>query len=277
MADHTTQVPFTPMRDSNDWTRCVIHGNVSTTRETPIPCQCVVNEMGYAIHFGDSTAIRRLASRGISVNRICHMGTSFKGMYPLGLVTSDRYHHRSDDCFLALLEAGADPKSQAKTKEDLSRLKDQLMGFAFRPNAGLNVLKAVLKMGVADAESARDRLVEFATRRFWYDGPGPDGQDIIAKQDEFLQVARKCMILRTVRLSDEQIARFWTGAWPRPATLRAPPETLMGYARSRDSSDSLARSAYLRRALQEAMDEKDLRQRNGGEQQYTQILFQAQH
>lgn len=221
--------------------------------------------MGYAIHFGDSAAIRILASRGISANKICHMGTSLKGDYPLGLVTSDRYHHRSDDCFLALLEVGADPKAQAKTNDDLSRLNDQLMGFAFRPNAGLNVLKAVLKMGVADTEWARDRLVEFATRRLWHDGPGPDGQDIITKQDEFLQVARKCMILRTVRLSDEQIARFWTGAWPRPATLRAPPETLMGYARSRDFLNSLVRSAHLRRARREAMDEMDLRHRNAGE------------
>lgn len=150
MADHTTHVPVTPLVKSGEWSRCSIHGP---------PWQCAITEMGYAIYYGDSAAIGILTRRGFSANRGCHMGLSLQGDFPLKIVTSSEYYHRPDDCFLALVEAGADPRFQARTMGDLASLKEQLMVFAFRPKASLDVLKAVLKMDVADTERARERVM----------------------------------------------------------------------------------------------------------------------
>lgn len=179
-----------------------------------------MTEMGYAIHYGDRMAINRhVRELGFSPNYPCHMDTEklpFDGKFPLDLVTSREYHHRSDDCFLALLEAGADLKSQAAGEEQLRYLKDQLMMFAFRPNASLEVLKVVLDLGVADTEWARERLVGAATKRSWYHGVDPDGKEIWTIQDESQYFARQSVTLSKVSLSTEQRAKFWCGYGERP-------------------------------------------------------------
>ncbi|KKY39723.1 hypothetical protein UCDDA912_g00268 [Diaporthe ampelina] len=136
--------------------------------------------------------------------------------FPLGLVVSRKFHERSDECFLALLEAGADINSQAESEEEIRDLKDRLLVFAFRPRASLEVLEAVLEMGIADTEHGRERLAEVATSRCWYHGDRPDGREIWSMQDESLQTQRQYIALRKVPLSEEQKARFWCDAGESP-------------------------------------------------------------
>lgn len=166
--------------------------------------------MGYAIHYGDRTTIERLIRLGISTDSSCHINKhSLKVEYPLNLVTSPMYHHRSDGCFLALLEAGANLRSQAESEEELRDLKRQLRIFAFRPNASLEALVEVLDMGVADTESERDHLVDIATTRRWYHKNDQYGIEIWTLQDEFLCIRRKAIVLKKVPLSMEQKVKFW--------------------------------------------------------------------
>lgn len=161
--------------------------------------------MGYAIRFGDSTAVRQC---GALANRPCHMEVCHKrGIFPLDLVTSPEYHHRSDACLLALADAGAAPRFQAETEEDRRYLCEKLITFAFRPMASLEALQAVIDMGVADTEWGRERLVSVATKTFWVHR-APDGRDIWFEQDESRYIARQCKILGRVDLSDEQVARL---------------------------------------------------------------------
>ncbi|KAK7708068.1 hypothetical protein SLS64_006890 [Diaporthe eres] len=162
---------------------------------------------------------RQVREFGSSPNLPCHIGmekTPFEGKFPLGLVTSCEYHHRMDDCFLALVDAGADLRSQTESEEQLGCLKKQLMMFAFRLNASLEVLKVVLELGVADTEWARERLVMAATKRYWYHGVGPDGKDIWTLQDESQYFARQFVVLSKVPLSMDQRAKFWCGYGERP-------------------------------------------------------------
>lgn len=185
------------------WSSCAIHGSWCT------PSDCLVTKMGYAIHYGDRMTIERLIRLGTSPDSSCHMNKhSLKVEYPLNLVTSPMYHHRSDACFLALLEAGASLRSQAESEEELRDLKRQLRIFAFRPEASPEALMAVLDMGVADTESERDHLVDVATMRCWYHGDDQYGNDIWTLQDEFLYIRRKAIVLKKVTLSLEQKAKF---------------------------------------------------------------------
>ncbi|KAL2276474.1 hypothetical protein FJTKL_00908 [Diaporthe vaccinii] len=168
--------------------------------------------MGYAIHYGDRMAItRQVRGFGSSPKLPCHIGMEkipFDGRFPLGLMTSREYHHRTDDCFLALVDAGANLRSQTESEEQLGCLKNQLMMFAFRPNARLEVLKVVLDLGVADTECVPERLVRAATERYWYHGVGPDGKDIWTLQDESQYFARQFVVLSKVPLSMDQRAKF---------------------------------------------------------------------
>lgn len=211
------QTRFSPNTIINEyaWSRCMIHGGLFTSSDSPTPCKCMITEMGYAIHYGDRMAIiRQVFEFGSSPNLPCHISKNdihFDGQFPLDLVTSREYHHRTDDCFLALLDAGADLKSQTESEEQLRYLKDQLMMFAFRPNASLEVLKVVLDLGVADTEWARERLVGAATERHWYHGAGPDRTGIWTLQDKSQYFARQSVVLSKVTLSTEQRAKFWRG------------------------------------------------------------------
>lgn len=161
--------------------------------------------MGYAIRFGDSTVIRQY---GALANRPCHMEVCHsRSIFPLDLVTSPEYHHRSDACLLALADAGAAPRFQAETEEGRRYLCEKLITFAFRPMASLDALDAVIDMGVVDTEWGRECLVSFAPKTFWVHG-APDGREIWIEQDEFRYIERQCIILRRVDLSDEQEARL---------------------------------------------------------------------
>lgn len=161
--------------------------------------------MGYAIRFGDSTVIRQ---NGAFANRPCHMEVCCsRGIFPLDLVTSPEYYHRSDACLLALADAGAALRFQAETEEGRRYLCEKLITFAFRPMASLEALSAVIDMGVADTEWGRERLVSFATKTFWVHG-ATDGREIWIEQDESMYIARQCRILGRVDLSDEQAARL---------------------------------------------------------------------
>ena len=200
------------------WFPCQCHGNGHTSSLAPAPNECIITELGSAIRFGDERAIKRLIYHGASPNRPCHMDEYTCTVdFPLGLVTRREYYHRSDACFLALVEAGANIMSQAESDKELSNLKDQLMVFALRPKASPRVLKVVLKLGIADTEWGRERLVQAVTGRCWYNGNGSDGNGRWTVQDEFLQTQRQCIVLRKVPLSEEQKARFWCGEGERPA------------------------------------------------------------
>lgn len=220
MADLQKRLSPNRLFNSGVWFRCTIHGEVLTSSESSPPCKCIITEMGYAIHYGDIMAInRRVREFGTSPNCPCHIVMDrehCQGKFPLSLVTSREYHHRSDGCLLALLEAGADLRSQAENEEQLRDLKDQLMMFAFRPKASLDVLKVVLDLGVADTEWARERLVGAATKRCWYHGVGPDGKEIWTMQDKSQYFARQSVVLSKVTLSTEQRAHFWCGYAERP-------------------------------------------------------------
>jgi hypothetical protein len=138
--------------------------------------------------------------------------------FPLELATSSEYYHRSlaNACFLALVEAGADPKLQAVTEEQLRNLKDRLMVFAIRPSASLRVLEVALELGIADTEPGRERLVHAVTERPWYHGIDLDGTEVWASQDDLLQAERQRIILEKVPLSEDQKAQFWCGSPSRP-------------------------------------------------------------
>lgn len=162
--------------------------------------------MGIVIRIGNSTAVRKCRA---FANRPCHMELSrIRGIFPLELVTSPEYYHRSDACLLALADAGAAPRFQAETEEGRQYLCEKMITFAFRPMASLEALEAVIDMGVADTEWGRERLVSFAIKTFWVHR-APDGREIWIEQDENKYLARQLIVLSMVRhLSDEQEARL---------------------------------------------------------------------
>lgn len=200
---HGIRLPLIPLPESVVWTRCRFHSLLSSSGDKIIPC--IISKMGYAISFGNSTIVRQC---GALANRPCHMEVRhIRGIFPLDLVTSPEYYHRSDACLLALADAGAAPRFQAETEEGRRYLCEKLITFAFRPMASLEALEAVIDMDVADTEWGRERLVSFATKTFWVHG-APDGREIWIEQDENKYLARQLIVLSMVHLSDEQEARL---------------------------------------------------------------------
>lgn len=203
MTSHGIRLPLVPLVESEVWNRCSLHTRLSPSGDEVFPC--IISIMGIVIRIGNSTAVRKC---GAFANRPCHMEVShIRGIFPLDLVTSPEYYHRSDACLLALADAGAAPRSQAKTKKDRRNLCEKLITFAFRPIASLEALKAVIDMGVGDTDWGRERLVSFATKTFWVHG-APDGREIWIEQDENKYLARQLTVLSLAHLSDEQEARL---------------------------------------------------------------------
>lgn len=199
---------------------CPFHDTPFASGGTTLP-ECLVTELGCAIHMGYKTSIEDVIRRGRSPNRPCHMITASGATdSPLGFVVSRRFYYRSDECFLALLEGGADVNSQAQGELELWDLKDRILVFAFRPTASLEVLEAVLDMGIAETEQERERLVTVATCQPWYHGDRPCGREIWTMQDDTLQRQRQRLILSKVPLSEEQRARFWCEDGERPEEQR---------------------------------------------------------
>ncbi|KAL1881302.1 hypothetical protein Daus18300_001155 [Diaporthe australafricana] len=156
--------------------------------------------------------MRRALLNGASPNAPCHSRGFNKAEYPLGLVTSRRYHERTDECFHVLVMAGVEIESQFIDKKDLSDLIDQLFLFAFRPIATFRTLRAVLAMKIDFTEQRRDRLRELANNQAWYHGD-IDGKEIWSLQYESIQLQRQRIL--SSRFSREEITPVSTDS---PAT-----------------------------------------------------------
>lgn len=211
MADQSISSIYLPLGSLYHWRRCPFHDAWYQLHILRVQHRCIISNVGSAIQLGDAEDLRIMLHDGASPNRACHWSEHTGFEFPLRLVTARRHHERTDECFFALLEAGANIQSQYTDEDDLCSLRDQLLLFAFRPNATLRVLEAALDMGIANSAGARERLVQLATQEDWYHGRNPNGINNWTPQDQHLQRQRQRIVLRRVPLSEEQMARFWRG------------------------------------------------------------------
>lgn len=180
------------------------HADTCAWRATTPPVPCRITDLGHAIYAGNASTMRSVLRNGSSPNHPCHRLGFFKAEYPLHLVTSRKYHERTDECFLVLVGAGVDIEYQAMDKKDLIDLVDQLFVFAFRPMASLHALRAVLGMKIDFTEQRRERLRELANNRCWYHGDIV-GKEIWTLQNDQLQLQRRRIV--SSRFLREEIIR----------------------------------------------------------------------